>query len=54
MEDIHPAWRIAICRVWWVPWKTNNNMLPHNVSTIDPELWFAKSCIKIYKYLYEI
>ncbi len=29
-----------------VPWRTHNNMLPHLAGMIDPELWFAKRCIK--------
>ncbi len=33
-------------RVWRVPWRTHNNMLPHLAGLIDPELWFAKRCIK--------
>ncbi len=33
-------------RVWRVPWRTHNNMLPHLASMIDSELWFAKRCIK--------
>ncbi len=33
-------------RVWWVPWRTHNNMLPHFAGMIDHELWFAKRCIK--------
>ncbi len=35
-----------MCRVWRVPWRIHNNMLPHLVGMIDPELWFAKRCIK--------
>ncbi len=46
MEDIYTAWRIAMRRVWRVPWRTHNNMLPHLAGMIDPELWFAKRCIK--------
>ncbi len=33
-------------RVWRVPWRTHNNMLPHLAGMIDRELWFAKRCIK--------
>ncbi len=33
-------------RVRRVPWRTHNNMLPHLAGMIDPELWFAKRCIK--------
>ncbi len=35
-----------MCRVWRVPWRTHNNMLPHLAGMIDPELCFAKRCIK--------
>ncbi len=33
-------------RILRVPWKTHNNMFPHLAGMIDPELWFAKRCIK--------
>ncbi len=33
-------------RDWRGPWRTPNNMLPHLAGMIDPELWFAKRCIK--------
>ncbi len=36
-----------MCRVWRVPWRTHNNMLPHLAGMIDAELWFAERCIKI-------
>ncbi len=48
------TWRIAMRRVWRVLWRTHNNMLPHLAGMIDPELWFAKRCNQIYKYVYEI
>ncbi len=31
---------------WWVRWRTHNNMVPHLAGMTDPELWFAKRCIK--------
>ncbi len=46
MEDIYTAWRIAMCRVCRVPWRTHNNMLSHLAGMINPELWFPKKCIK--------
>ncbi len=46
MKDIYTAWRIVMLRVWRVPWRTHNNMLPHPAGMIDPALWFAKRCIK--------
>ncbi len=41
-------------RVWRVPWRTHNNMLPHLTGMIDPELWFDKKVYQIDKYVYEI
>ncbi len=46
MEDIYTAWRIAMCRVWQVAWRTHNNMMHHLAGMTDTELWFAKRCIK--------
>ena len=46
MDDIYTAWRVAIRRVWQIPWRTLNIMLPHIAGVMDPELWFARRCIK--------
>ena len=48
-QDIFKAWRIAVRRVWRVPWRTHCNMLPHLASVIAPELWFAKRAINFTK-----
>ncbi len=47
MADMHTTLRIAMHRIWWVPWRIHNNMLSHVAGMIDPELWFAKRCIKL-------
>ncbi len=44
---INEAWRIAIRRVWCIPWQTHCNMLPLIVGVIDPEFWFAKRSINV-------
>ncbi len=45
MDDVYIAWRIAMRKVWRVPW-TTRNVLPHLAGVMDPELWFSKRCIK--------
>jgi hypothetical protein len=40
------AWRVAIRRVWRIPWQTHCDMLPHLADVMDPELWLSKRCIK--------
>ncbi len=49
IQDVYTAWRIAIRRVWHLPWRTHNNMLAHVAGVMEPELWFAKGCIKFIK-----
>ncbi len=49
MDDIYIAWRIAICKIWRVPWTNLCNLLPYLASVMDPELWFSKRCIKFIK-----
>ena len=44
-KDLFKAWRIAIRRVWRVPWRTHCNMLPHLADVMAPELWFMKRAI---------
>lgn len=46
IHDVYTAWRIAIRRVWRVPWRTHNNMLAHIAGVMDPEFFFAKRSIK--------
>ncbi len=43
--SLYKAWRIAICRVWCIPWQTHSNMLPLIAGVMDPEFWFAKRSI---------
>ncbi len=45
IQDVYTAWRIAICRVWRLPWRTHTNMLAHIAGVMETELWFAKICI---------
>ncbi len=51
MDDVYIAWkmRIALHKVWRVPWTTHCNLLPHLAGVMDPELWFSKRCIKFIK-----
>ena len=46
MEMPCKSWRIAVRRLWRLPWKTHCCLLPHIVGCMSPELWFAKRCIK--------
>ncbi len=48
MEEIYIAWRVAICRVWRVPWTTYCKLLPHLANCIDIELWFSR-CTRFIK-----
>ena len=38
-------WRIAIRRVWKIPWQTHCRLLPHIAGVLPPELWFAKRLV---------
>ncbi len=49
MDDVYIAWRIAMRKVWRVPWTTHCNLLPHLAGVMYPELWFSKWCIKFIK-----
>ena len=44
-SEIYKAWRMALRRVWRVPWRTHCNLLPHLAEVMAPELWFAKRAI---------
>ena len=46
LNGLYTAWRVAIRRVWRLPWRTHSNMLPHIAGVMDPKLWFAKRCMK--------
>ena len=45
MDDVYKAWRMAVRRVWRVPWRTHCEILPHLAGVMPPELSFAKSAI---------
>ncbi len=49
MDDVYISWRIAMCKVWSVPWTTHWHLLPYLASVIYPELWFSKICVKFIK-----
>ncbi len=49
MNDVYISWRIAMRKVWRVPWTAHCNLLPHLAGVMDPELWFSKRCIKFIK-----
>ena len=42
-------WRIAVRRVWKIPWQTHNRLLPHIANVLPPELWFVKRMIAFVK-----
>ena len=46
MENLCKSWRIAIRRVWRIPWRTHCIMLPYIAEVVDPKLMFDKRCIK--------
>jgi len=49
IQDVYTAWSTAICRVWCIPWTMHCNLLAHVAGVMDPELWFAKRCMKLIK-----
>uniref|UniRef100_A0A0P4VXS2 Reverse transcriptase domain-containing protein n=1 Tax=Scylla olivacea TaxID=85551 RepID=A0A0P4VXS2_SCYOL len=42
MEAVYRAWRVAVRRVWKLPWTTHCSLLPHIANVMPPEMWFAK------------
>ena len=42
-------WRVAIRRVWKIPWQTHNRLLPHIAGVMPPQLWFVKRMISFVK-----
>lgn len=44
-DNICRQWRVAIRRVWKIPWQTHCHLLPYLAGVMDPELWFAKRCL---------
>ncbi len=49
MDDAYIALRIAMHKVWRVPWTTHCNVLPHLTGVMNPEIWFSNRCIKFIK-----
>ena len=49
MEELYTALRVAIRKVWRVPWITHCNMLLHIAGCMGIELWCAARCIKYIK-----
>ncbi len=47
MDDVYIACRIAMNKVWRVPWTTHCHLLPYLADVMDPELWFSKRCVKL-------
>ena len=45
MNDVIRAWRVAVRRVWRVPWSTHCLLLPHLANVMSPELSFSKRAI---------
>ncbi len=41
MDDVYIVWRIAMWKVWRVPWSNHCNLLPHLAGVMDLELWFS-------------
>ena len=53
MDDVYKAWRIAVRKVWRVPWTTHCDLLPHLAGVMPPELNFEKNAISVIKLLYK-
>ena len=45
IDDLYRAWRVAVRRVWRIPWTTHCNILPHIARVMAPEFSFAKRAI---------
>ena len=45
MQAVYRAWRVAVRRVWKIPWTTHCILLPHLAQTMSIELCFAKRTI---------
>ena len=45
IDKLCKQWRIAVRRVWKIPWQSHSSYLPHLVEVMDPKLWFEKRCI---------
>ncbi len=49
IQELYIAWRVAVRRVWCIPWRAHNNMLAHIAAVMDSEFLFEKRCIKLIK-----
>ena len=49
MDKICRQWRVAIRRVWKIPWQTHSRLLPHIAGVMAPELWFARRALSYLK-----
>ncbi len=45
INELYEAWRIAIRRVWRIPWQTHCKLFSLIAGIMDPEFWFAKRSI---------
>ena len=45
MDEVYKAWRIAVRKVWRVPWTTHCDLLPHLAGVMPPNLSFEKNAI---------
>ncbi len=54
IHDVYTPWRIAIRRMWHLPWRTHNNMLVHVAGVMEPELWFEMALISENNTVYTI
>ena len=48
-ENLYKAWRIAVRRVWRIPWRAHSSLLPHLAGVMSPKLWFAKRALSFAK-----
>ncbi len=49
IQELYIVWRVAVHRVWHVPWTTYNNMLANIAGVMDSEFFFEKRFIKFIK-----
>ncbi len=49
IQELYIVWRVAVRRVWRIPWRKHNNMLTHIAGVMDSEFFFEKRCIKFIK-----
>ena len=49
INELNRAWRVAVRRVWRVPWRTRCNLLPHLAGAMAPEFSFDKRAIAFIK-----